>query len=40
MIWAGIALLCVVLPAALSLLFAELMRKLGWIREGWMKLES
>ena len=39
MMWAGIALLCVVLPAVLSLLFAEIMRKLGWIRDGWMKLE-
>ena len=40
MMWAGIVLLCIVLPAVLSLLFAELMRKLGWIRSGWMKLED
>ena len=39
-VWVGIVLLCVVLPAVLSLLFAELMRKLGWIRDGWMKLEN
>ena len=40
MMWAGIVLLCFVLPAVLSLLFAELMRKIGWIRPGWMKLEG
>jgi uncharacterized membrane protein len=40
MTWAGILLLCVVLPAALSLLFAGIMRKLGWIGDGWMKLEN
>ena len=40
MMWVGIVLLCFVLPAVLSLLFAELMRKIGWIRPGWMKLEG
>lgn len=40
MMWVGIVLLCVVLPAVLSLLFAEIMRKVGWIREDWMKLEG
>ncbi len=37
--WVGIALLCIVLPAVLSLLFSEIMRKLGWIKEGDLKLE-
>ena len=37
-VWAGIAVLCVVLPAVLSVLFTEIMRKLGWIRGGYMKL--
>ena len=32
-------LLCIVLPAVLTLLFSELMRKLGWIRAGDLKLE-
>ena len=40
MMWAGIVLLCFVLPAVLSLLFAEIMRKIGWIRSGWMQLEG
>lgn len=35
----GVVLTCLVLPAVLSLLFAEVMRRLGWIREGDMKLE-
>lgn len=35
----GVILVCVVLPAALSLLFSEIMRKLGWIKENDMKLE-
>ena len=40
MTWVGIVLLCFVLPAVLSLVFAEIMRKLGWIREDWMKLDA
>lgn len=38
MMWVGMLLCCIVLPAALSLLFSEIMRKLGWIRYGDMKL--
>ena len=38
MMWVGLVLCCIVLPAVLSLLFSEIMRKLGWIREGDMKL--
>ncbi len=34
----GVLLVCVILPAILSLIFSEIMRKLGWIREGDMKL--
>ena len=34
----GIILLMIVLPLALNLLFSELMRKFGWIKEGDMKL--
>lgn len=37
--WIGLMLLCFVLPAALTLLFSEIMRKLGWIRNGDLKLE-
>lgn len=39
MTWIGIALLCIVLPAVLSIVFTEIFRKIGWIREGDMKLE-
>ena len=35
----GVILVCLVLPAILSLVFSEIMRKLGWIREGDMKLD-
>lgn len=35
----GILVGCIVLPAVLSLLFSEIMRKLGWIKPGDMKLD-
>ena len=35
----GVIVVCIVLPAALSLLFSEIMRKLGWIKENDMKLD-
>lgn len=38
MTWIGIILLCVVLPAVLSIIFTEIFRKFGWIKEGDMKL--
>ncbi len=40
MLWIGLVLCCLVLPAALSLLFSEIMRKLGWIKQNDMLLES
>lgn len=40
MIWTGLLLCCILLPGALSLLFSEIMRKLGWIRPGDMKLDA
>ena len=39
MFWIGLVLVCVVLPAVISLAVSELMRKLGWIREGDLALE-
>ena len=39
MMWAGILLVCFILPAVLSLLFDAFFRKIGWIRDGDMKLE-
>lgn len=35
----GVLLVCIVLPAILSLVFSEIMRKLGWIKENDLKLE-
>lgn len=37
--WIGLVLVCVVLPAVLTLIFSEIMRKLGIIKEGDLKLE-
>ena len=36
----GMACICVITPAILSLIFSEIMRKLGWIKEGYMKLQG
>ncbi len=38
MMWVGLVLVCFVLPALLSILFNEIMRKFGWIKTGDMKL--
>ena len=35
----GVLVVCVVLPAILSLVFSEIMRKMGWIKENDLKLE-
>ncbi|MBQ2737184.1 MAG: PTS sugar transporter subunit IIC [Clostridia bacterium] len=35
----GIILVCFILPAVLSLVFSEIMRRLGWIGEGDLKLD-
>ena len=37
--WAGLVLICFVLPAVLSWGFCEILRKKGWIRENDLKLE-
>ena len=37
--WLAMVLLCFVLPAALTLLFGGICRKLGWIKEGDLSLE-
>jgi len=36
--WVGLILVCFVLPAVLSFLFNEILRKLGWVKTGDMKL--
>lgn len=37
--WLGILLVCFVLPAVLTWIFGEMFRKIGWIREGDLKLD-
>ena len=37
--WIGMGLICFVLPAALSLLICNFLRRIGWIREGDLKLD-
>ena len=36
--WVGLVLVCFVLPAVLSTIFCEVLRKKGWIKEGDLKL--
>ena len=36
--WAAMVLICFVLPAVLSVLFCEIERRLGWIKDGDLKL--
>ncbi|MBQ7580248.1 MAG: PTS sugar transporter subunit IIC [Clostridia bacterium] len=38
-VWIALALICIVLPAAVTLVFSEAMRKFGWIRDDDLKLE-
>jgi uncharacterized membrane protein len=40
MMWIGLVLVCIVLPAVLSFAFNEIMRKLGWIKTGDMKIDA
>ena len=37
--WIGLTLICFVLPAVLSTLFCEILRKWDWIRENDLKLD-
>lgn len=36
--WIGLVLICFILPAVLSLLFSEILYKIGWIKEGDLTL--
>ncbi len=38
--WIGIALVCFILPAVLTLLFSTVLRRIGWIKEGDLKLQQ
>lgn len=37
--WVGLVLICFILPAILSTVFCEILRKIGWIKENDLKLE-
>ena len=37
--WIGLALICFILPAILSWLFCQILRKMGWIKDGDLKLQ-
>ena len=37
--WAGLVLICFVLPSVLSWILCEILRKIGWIKEGDLKLD-
>ena len=37
--WIGLVLICFVLPAVLTYLFGQIERKIGWIKEGDLKLD-
>jgi uncharacterized membrane protein len=37
--WVGMALICFILPAVLTWAFGLVCRKIGWIREGDLKLD-
>ena len=38
--WVGLILVCFVLPAILSFIFNEVLRKIGWVKTGYMQLEN
>ncbi|MBR2927064.1 MAG: PTS sugar transporter subunit IIC [Clostridia bacterium] len=36
--WVGLALICFILPAVLTPIFCEILRKIGWVKDGDLKL--
>ena len=36
--WLGIALVCFILPAVITLILGDGFRKIGWIKDGDLKL--
>jgi uncharacterized membrane protein len=38
--WIGLVLICFVLPAVLSFIFIEILRKVGLVKDGYMKLDT
>ena len=39
MVWLAMALICFILPAVLSVIFCEVLRRMGWIKENDLKLD-
>ena len=37
--WIAMVLVCFVLPAVLSVVFCEVLRRMGWIKENDLKLD-
>lgn len=37
--WIGLLIICIVLPAVLTLIFGQIFRKIGWIKENDLKLD-
>ena len=37
--WLGILFVCFLLPAVLTFIFGEALRKMGWIKDGDLKLD-
>ena len=37
--WIGLLLICFILPAVLTYAFGQILRKIGWIKEGDLKLD-
>jgi len=38
--WVGLALICFVLPVVLSVIFNEILRRTGLVKDGYMKLDN
>ena len=38
--WLGLVLICFVLPAVLSFVFDLIFRKIGWVKDGDMKIDA
>ncbi|MBE6596067.1 MAG: PTS sugar transporter subunit IIC [Ruminococcaceae bacterium] len=38
--WIGLILICFLIPAVLSFIFNEILRRIGWVKDGYMKLDA
>ena len=37
--WVGILMVCFLLPGVLTFVFGEVLRRMGWIKDGDLKLD-